>query len=175
MLKFLPTIKLLADTQYLYAQQMNLGLGRSDTNCDYCVHKDEWTGTFTQSACQSKYKCYTHECPWILLTTEHQQDIINRRLPTNPPKPYYRMVAKVQQVKIKGWPMYLQLVTCNDHAPQCNAYCHWHPIRFEKKQSVSVCAHTHGCSRSGSFFALLIPEPADIQQQFFDELNSMNP
>lgn len=175
MLKFLPKIKLLKDSTYLYAQQMNLGLGRSQTNCMRCVHYDEWTESFTQTQCQEKYDCYTHECPWILMTTEHQFEINNKQYTSSPPIKYYRPVAKVQQVKVKGWPLYLQLVTCNDPDPQCNAYCYWHPIRFQKHQSVPVCAHTHGCSRSGSFFALLIPDESTLQEEFYYELNMQEP
>lgn len=175
MLKFFPKIRRVYPNNLWYAQQMDLGLGYNDENCNHCIFKQFWSQTFTQEDCIDKYKCDNRQHPWCVLHSRHQMEINSRPLPDHEDVDYYSMTQVLRQVKVKGWPMYLRLVSCADTTPQCNSYCWYHPERMQKHQTVPTCAHAHGCSRSGSFFDLLVPAWEPMASQFFRELNSMQP
>lgn len=175
MLKFFPKTRREGTDYFWYAQQMDLGLGHNDTNCDMCIYKRTWTQTFQQEQCETKYDCHIHSYPWVRLIPLHNLEIANKPWGEYGEQDLYMKTGVLRQVKVKGWPMYLMLVTCADPAPQCNVNCYFHNQRMEKKQTVAQCAHSHGCSRSGSFFDLLIPAKTVIQTQFFQELNSQQP
>lgn len=175
MLKFLPKIRRIYPISFHYCQQMDLGLGNSDENCDHCIYKQFWSNTFTQDDCMEKYDCSLRRHPWVVVHSRHANEINSRTMPGQEDIDYYTRTPVLRQVKIKGWPMYLMLVSCADPAPQCNAFCYYHKERMEKHQTVPTCAHAHGCSRSGSFFDLLVPAWEPMASQFFEELNQQQP
>ena len=175
MLKFLPRLVLRTNSWPSYVQQIAVGYRADNYNCDFCWYKRQWGEDFTKWACALKYKCSQFKNPYIYVQPLHDDEIQNLRHPNDPTRLYYDYTRMTRQVKVKGWPLYLQLIACDDTAPQCNAYCYFHKERMEKHQTVAQCAHTHGCSRSGSFFDLLIPTNEDIREQFFMELNQQQP
>ena len=175
MLKFLPRLVARRPNVPYYIQQVAVGYRADRHNCDYCYYKQFWTQDFTPEDCATKYQCQSFEQPYILVHPLHYDEIEDTMTTDLPRRKLYKVTRVTRQVKVKGWPLYLQQIACDDPQPQCNALCYFHNQRLQDKKTVAQCAHTHGCSRSGSFFDLLIPVDANIQQQFFDELNSMNP
>lgn len=175
MLKFLARLLHRRPGFPYYIQQMAVGYRPGIINCDYCWYKQYWTDEESIELCPSKYHCEEKKLPYIMVRPLHYDDINTQRDPIYNKPFYYIRTAKTQQVKIKGWPMYLQYIGCDDRTAQCNAFCYWHNQRLAEKKTVSKCAHQHACSRSGSFWDLLIPENLDLQQQFFNELDLMNP
>lgn len=175
MLKFLARLLHRRPGVPYYIQQMAIGYRPDRHVCDYCFYKNTWTDEEAAELCPDKHHCMERKLPYIYVIPQHNNDIETTLDPIYHNHFYYVRTAKTQQVKIKGWPMYLQYIGCDDATPQCNALCYWHNQRLADKKTVSQCAHQHGCSRSGSFWDLLIPENLDIQQQFFNEWNAMNP
>ena len=175
MLKFLPRIQAIDDNGIFYAQQVFVGTRPENIACDYCRYRYTWTDATTRQQCSLKHKCNYYKSPWINLDVLHENEIENTFTPAPNSRKMYHLTRITRQVKLKGWPLYLQYVGCDDPQPQCNAMCFFHNQRLADKKTVAQCAHTHGCSRSGSFFDLLVPTNADIYDQFFHELNSMNP
>lgn len=175
MLKFLPRIKAVSKNDIFFIQQMVVGYNADWRNCDYCYYKYTWTDPTTRRECSEKHKCEYSNQPWINLDVLHEQEIDDTTDPEAEYRRLYYLTRVTRQVKLKGWPLYLQFIGCRSPQPQCNACCFFHNERLRKHQTVAACAHTHGCSRSGSFFDLLVPTNADLYEQFFRELNSMQP
>lgn len=175
MLKFLPRIQGVGANNIFFIQQMVAGYRADWGNCDYCQFRYTWTDATTRRECSEKHKCEYGVQPWIPLDALHQLEIEDTYFPDQPNRRVYYLSRVTRQIKLKGWPLYLQYVGCDDPQPQCNAMCYFHNERLQKHQTVAQCAHTHGCSRSGSFFDLLVPSRADLYEQFFHELNEMQP
>ena len=175
MLKFLPRIVRPDSDLYNWAQQVDLGYGSTISNCNICVFKDTWTETFGQHQCELKHSCYAYSQPFIAMYQEHHAEIISQHQPGDPSVPLYNETTILRQYKVKGWPLYTQLITCTDPDAQCNALCVHHAARMADHKAVSVCAHQRGCSRSGSFFGLLVPVITYIREMFYYELNSQQP
>lgn len=175
MLKFLPRIKPVGTNDIFFIQQMVVGHNDDWHNCDYCYYRYTWTDATTRRECSEKHKCVYGNQPWINLDVLHQQEIDSTVDPQADYRRLYYLTRVTRQVKLKGWPLYLQFVGIQSPQPQCNACCYFHNERLQKHQTVAVCAHNHGCSRSGSFFDLLVPTNADLYDQFFQELNKQQP
>ena len=175
MLKFLPRIQAVSKNDIFFIQQIVVGVRADYHNCDYCHWKYTWSDAETRRLCSEKHKCNYYNEPWIALDTQHFNEIEDTYKPEPDNTRLYHLTRVTRQVKVKGWPMYLQYVGCDDPQPQCNAMCYFHNERLQKHQTVAQCAHTHGCSRSGSFFDLLIPSNSDLERQFYQELNEQQP
>ena len=175
MLKFLPRLIKRVTGGVAYIQQVCIGQRYGDIVCDYCYYKSDWSSTFTKQDCERKHHCQGYTEPFIFVGPLHYSEIQTQMKPDAPTTKLYHWTPITRQVKVKGWPLYLQLFGCDSAQPQCNAMCYYHNQRMQKHQTVAQCAHTHGCSRSGSFFDLLVPSRADLYEQFFHELNEMQP
>ena len=175
MLKFLPRLVRYGISNPQYMQQVSVGYRADNHNCDYCYYKRTWGEDYTKWTCAAQHVCSQFKNPYILMQALHHDEIISRYKPDGSGGLLYTYTRITRQVNIKGWPLYLILVGCDDTTPQCNAYCYYHSIRMQNKQTVAQCAHSHGCSRSGSFFDLLVPKNADLLNQFWNELNSQQP
>ena len=175
MLKFLSRLVARRSAAHDYSQQISVGYRANLHNCDYCLYKNKWTEDFTAEECATKYGCDWYKQPYINVTPLHNEEIESTYKPNNEGVLLYNKTRVTRAIRVKGWPLYLQLIGCDDSDAQCNARCWYHQERLNNKVTVSTCAHSHGCSRSGSFFDLLVPSNLDLRQQFFDELNSMNP
>lgn len=175
MLKFLPRLVRRVTGGVAFIQQVCVGQRSDDIVCDYCYYKSDWSSTFTKQDCERKHHCQAYTQPFIFVGPLHYNEIQTQMVPGSTVRKLYQWTQVTRQVKVKGWPLYLQLFGCDNPQPQCNAMCYYHNERLKNKQTVARCAHQHGCSRSGSFWDLLIPENLDLQQQFFNELNEMNP
>ena len=175
MLKFLPRLVKRVTGGVAYIQQVCIGQRYGNIVCDYCYYKSDWSSTFTKQDCERKHHCQGYTEPFIFVGPLHYSEIQTQMKPDAPTTKLYHWTPITRQVKVKGWPLYLQLFGCDSAQPQCNAMCYYHNQRMQKHQTVAQCAHTHGCSRSGSFFDLLVPSRADLYEQFFHELNEMQP
>lgn len=175
MLKFLPRLIARTTGGVAFIQQVCVGQRSGNKVCDYCYYHYDWTEDFTKQDCEAKHHCQVYTQPFIFVSPLHYEEISTQMRPDAPTLKLYQWTRVTRQVKVKGWPMYVQLFGCDNSQPQCNAMCFYHNQRMQNKQTVAQCAHSHGCSRSGSFFDLLIPSDSNLEHQFFQELNSQQP
>ena len=175
MLTFLPRLVRLPNTTTIWGQQINLANGGPVSNCEYCIYRDDWTTDQERYVCAFKRGCSFYYKPFVTMINLHNADIISKFYPEGSNKFLYRDTWVTRQVTLKGWPLFVNLVTCADPNAQCNAYCWYHDARLQDHLTVPKCAHSHKCSRAGSFWDLFVPAFADLRQQFFEELNMMQP
>lgn len=175
MLTFLPRFVRKPNTNTVWGQQINLANGSRVSNCEYCIYRDDWETTMERYDCVYKHGCSFYMAPFVAMTNLHNADITSKFYPPESNTFMYRPTWTTRQITLKGWPLYLNLIMCNDITAHCNANCWYHDARLQDKLTVPRCAHSHKCSRAGSFWDLFVPAYSDIRQQFYDELNSMQP
>lgn len=175
MLTFLPRFVRKPNTFIVWGQQINLARGGVVANCEYCIYRDEWETNYERYDCAVKHGCNYYYAPFVQMTELHSAEIISKFYPEGSNSFMYRTSFTTRQVTVKGWPLYVGLVMCNDVNAHCNANCFYHNARLQDHLTVPKCAHSHKCSRAGSFWDLFVPAFADLRQQFFEELNMMQP
>lgn len=175
MLTFLPRlIKLTGEYNYI-GQQIDLANNADYANCEYCIYRNTWHDANNRDKCRLKHQCANYEQPFVKMQALHFWDSLVRFYPPGSNEPMYHQSRSTRTVTIKGWTVYLILVACVDPSAQCNANCWYHDARLQDKLPVSKCAHSHKCSRAGSFWDLLVPLDSTLRAQMFNELALMNP
>lgn len=175
MLTFLPRLVRRTDSNYTWGQQVNLSNGGGQYNCEVCIWRDQWNNATERRACELKHGCDSYNMPIIEMMHEHTDEINNTYFPEGSAILLYHPSLVTRQVTVKGWTLYLNLITSNDEDAQCNASCWYHDARLADKLPVSKCAHSHKCSRAGTFWDLFVPSLRFLRLQFYSEWDYMNP